>query len=218
MWPTCVHTWPACVVPISHVYPHVRIIFHMMWDTCEILQTHVDIVCPTCDSHEPTCGYMWGSCELLSLSIMLTYGMHVWNWNNTQNPHVNFMWFFPKGMLNIDVNHSTNQFNNWFDFLVSNRFNIGIAFDVSLGIFTIVIFEANLIMIRLRSDYETQTHWSLSWRCHVITDYPNRPCGGAIHTSQLHHSKDQSENQRIWSVALTIRPQYLRIEPTDRSD
>ena len=43
MWPTWVHMCPTCVVPISHVYPHVRKIFHM-WDTCAVLQTHVDIV------------------------------------------------------------------------------------------------------------------------------------------------------------------------------
>ena len=97
MWPTCVHMCPTCVVPISHVYPHVVKFFHM-WNTCEVGQTHVNIMCLTCYTHEPTCDYMWGLCGLLSLSITLTCGKIMWNWNNTQNPHVNFMWFFRGGI------------------------------------------------------------------------------------------------------------------------
>ena len=96
MWITCVHMCPTCVVPSSHFYPHVVKNFHM-WNTCEVEQTHVYIVCLACDTQEPTCDYMWGSCGLLSLSITLTFGKNMWNWNNTQNPHVNFMWFFRMG-------------------------------------------------------------------------------------------------------------------------
>ena len=98
MWPTCVHMWPTCVVPISYVYPHVRKIFHM-WDTCEVMQTST---CGYRVSHMwLTWAHMWptcGSCEL-SLNITLTCEMNMWNWNNTKNLHVDFMWFFCKGWL-----------------------------------------------------------------------------------------------------------------------
>ena len=93
MWPTCVHMWPTCAVPISHAYPYVKNIF-----TCE---THVMpwnhiVVWSTCDRHQLTCDYTFGSFGLLSLCITLTCGMNMWNWNNTRNPHVHFMWFFRK--------------------------------------------------------------------------------------------------------------------------
>ena len=109
MWITCVHMCPTCVVPISPVCPHVVKNFHM-WNTCEVWQTHVYIVCPTCDTQEPTCDYMWGSCGLLSLSITRTCGMNVWNWNNTQNPHVDFMWFFRKGESLNDIMLCNKQY------------------------------------------------------------------------------------------------------------
>ena len=84
---TCVHMCPTCVVLISHVDPHVVKFFHM-WNTCEVMQTQVYSVCPTCDSHEHTYGYMWASCGLLSLRITLRCGKNVWNWNNIRNPHL----------------------------------------------------------------------------------------------------------------------------------
>ena len=85
MWRHAVYLmWPTCVVSISHVYPHVETISHM-WSTCEVKQAHVDIVCPTYDAHEPTCGYMWGSFGFLSLNITLTCEFNVWNWNNTKS-------------------------------------------------------------------------------------------------------------------------------------
>ena len=76
---------PTCGAKFSHV--------KHMWG----LQTHVNIVCLTSDIHGLTCGHMWGSCGLVSLSITLTCRMNMWNWNNTQNPHVIFMRFFRKG-------------------------------------------------------------------------------------------------------------------------
>ena len=82
MWPTCVHRCSTCVVPMSHVYPHVMKNCHM-WDTCEVGQTYVDVVCPTRDLHKLTCDYMWRSCGLLSLNITLACEMYVWNSNNT---------------------------------------------------------------------------------------------------------------------------------------
>ena len=112
--PHVAHMWPTCVVPISRGYPHVRNIFQM-WDTCEVLQTHVDIMCPTCDPHETTCGHNYVvSCGLLSLNITHICEMNVWNWNNTQNPHVNFMWFFLRENLlgsleGSDVNYVSLQ-------------------------------------------------------------------------------------------------------------
>ena len=75
MWITCVHMCPTCVVPSSHFYPHVVKNFHM-WNTCEVEQTHVYIVCLACDTQEPTCDYMWW-CEACVGSYLLTLRSHV---------------------------------------------------------------------------------------------------------------------------------------------
>ena len=37
--------------------------------TCKVLQTHVDIVCPTCDSHEPTIICHVATCEGLDGTV-----------------------------------------------------------------------------------------------------------------------------------------------------
>ena len=64
---------PTCVVPISHVHPHVRNIFHMR-DKCEVLQTHVDITCFTCDPHMSP---HVATCEAHVGSYLLTLRSHV---------------------------------------------------------------------------------------------------------------------------------------------
>jgi len=92
-WPTCVHMGPTCVVPISHIYPHVRKIF---WHVTHHVRSSVHMYTP-CAPHKPTCGFIWGSYGVLFVNIMLTGGKDTWNCNNTRNPHVDFVLFFRKG-------------------------------------------------------------------------------------------------------------------------
>ena len=69
------------------------------WGRFSTCETHMrSHMCTSCVSHVTHMNPNECSCGLLSLSITLTCEINIWNWNNTQNPHVNFMWFFRKGL------------------------------------------------------------------------------------------------------------------------
>jgi len=108
-----IHMWPTCV---PHVFPcgtHVLFQFHMfphMWgkfSTCETHGRPCKHMCISCDPQVTHMSPHVVICEARVGSHLLALRSHVkknmWNWNNTRNSHVNFMWYFCRVIALFDV-------------------------------------------------------------------------------------------------------------------